>query len=86
MRGAGCTINDMWDRKLDKAVGEDDPTSCRQKSYVAQEKADRIPLCFYVYSQSEQRPGRWPTVISRPRKRLRFSACSCRLVWVYFSS
>lgn len=21
MRGAGCTINDMWDRKLDKAVG-----------------------------------------------------------------
>ena len=22
MRGAGCTINDMWDRKLDKAVGE----------------------------------------------------------------
>lgn len=22
MRGAGCTINDLWDRKLDKAVGE----------------------------------------------------------------
>ena len=22
MRGAGCIINDMWDRKLDKAVGE----------------------------------------------------------------
>lgn len=22
MRGAGCTINDMWDRHLDKAVGE----------------------------------------------------------------
>lgn len=22
MRGAGCTINDMWDRKLDKAVGK----------------------------------------------------------------
>ena len=22
MRGAGCTINDMWDRRLDKAVGE----------------------------------------------------------------
>lgn len=21
MRGAGCTINDMWDRRLDKAVG-----------------------------------------------------------------
>lgn len=21
MRGAGCTINDLWDRKLDKAVG-----------------------------------------------------------------
>lgn len=22
MRGAGCTINDMWDRKYDLAVGE----------------------------------------------------------------
>jgi 4-hydroxybenzoate polyprenyltransferase len=22
MRGAGCTINDLWDRNLDKAVGE----------------------------------------------------------------
>jgi 4-hydroxybenzoate polyprenyltransferase len=22
MRGAGCTINDMWDQKFDKAVGE----------------------------------------------------------------
>lgn len=22
MRGAGCTINDMWDRRLDKAVGK----------------------------------------------------------------
>jgi 4-hydroxybenzoate polyprenyltransferase len=22
MRGAGCTINDMWDKNLDKAVGE----------------------------------------------------------------
>jgi 4-hydroxybenzoate polyprenyltransferase len=21
MRGAGCTINDMWDRDLDRAVG-----------------------------------------------------------------
>lgn len=21
MRGAGCTINDMWDKRLDKAVG-----------------------------------------------------------------
>jgi 4-hydroxybenzoate polyprenyltransferase len=22
MRGAGCTINDMWDKNLDAAVGE----------------------------------------------------------------
>lgn len=22
MRGAGCTINDMWDQRLDRAVGE----------------------------------------------------------------
>lgn len=22
MRGAGCTINDLWDRDIDKKVGE----------------------------------------------------------------
>ena len=22
MRGAGCTINDMWDKNLDRAVGK----------------------------------------------------------------
>ena len=26
MRGAGCTINDMWDRNLDKGVGESPST------------------------------------------------------------
>jgi 4-hydroxybenzoate polyprenyltransferase len=25
MRGAGCTINDMWDKNLDKAVGKSAP-------------------------------------------------------------
>lgn len=25
MRGAGCTINDMWDSKIDKAVGPSFP-------------------------------------------------------------
>ena len=25
MRGAGCTINDLWDRNLDKAVGASGP-------------------------------------------------------------
>lgn len=40
MRGAGCTINDLWDRKLDKAVGEFILVSttvqsvCRCKTYV----------------------------------------------------
>lgn len=29
MRGAGCTINDMWDRNLDKAVGESESLSTR---------------------------------------------------------
>lgn len=26
MRGAGCTINDMWDMHLDKAVGQHSPS------------------------------------------------------------
>lgn len=30
MRGAGCTINDMWDRRLDKAVGA---SKCRYSSW-----------------------------------------------------
>jgi len=29
MRGAGCTINDMWDRNLDKGVGEIFPPQLR---------------------------------------------------------
>lgn len=48
MRGAGCTINDMWDRRLDKAVGEDHPMCCHRTSSALQEKADRDPLCVYV--------------------------------------
>ena len=27
MRGAGCTINDLWDRNLDNAVGAHAPTT-----------------------------------------------------------
>jgi hypothetical protein len=37
MRGAGCTINDMWDRNLDKGVGESPlpyPTHGWKSSYV----------------------------------------------------
>ena len=28
MRGAGCTINDMWDRNLDKGVGTSQHVVC----------------------------------------------------------
>ena len=30
MRGAGCTINDMWDRNLDKSVG-----MCRMSLFLS---------------------------------------------------
>ena len=33
MRGAGCTINDMWDRNLDKGVGAS--RCCRTFLYVS---------------------------------------------------
>ena len=29
MRGAGCTINDMWDKHLDKAVGQSESAAPR---------------------------------------------------------
>lgn len=29
MRGAGCTINDMWDKHLDKAVGQSESATPR---------------------------------------------------------
>lgn len=32
MRGAGCTINDLWDRDLDKAVGEEEQPSAASYS------------------------------------------------------
>ena len=33
MRGAGCTINDMWDRNLDKSVG----ASCSNILFIGTE-------------------------------------------------
>ena len=46
MRGAGCTINDMWDRHLDKAVGEPRSPSIRalsadRKKYFSERTKDR---------------------------------------------
>lgn len=37
MRGAGCTINDMWDQHLDKAVGQSPPRS-------------RVVVIIYIYN------------------------------------
>jgi 4-hydroxybenzoate polyprenyltransferase len=37
MRGAGCTINDMWDMQIDKAVGE----SCRRGRGLSHKKTKK---------------------------------------------
>ena len=45
MRGAGCTINDMWDRDLDKAVGEKPPVYlCHRLIRITIERTKNRPL------------------------------------------
>lgn len=36
MRSAGCTINDMWDRDLDRAVGEE----AEQRRFLRKAQSD----------------------------------------------
>lgn len=47
MRSAGCTINDMWDRNLDKAVGMLPITSTSESP------------CYTTFVQSAQNPDHW---------------------------
>jgi hypothetical protein len=51
MRGAGCTINDIWDRDLDKAVGEDGTLS----------RQAMVHQVFFTPSSPNQTPAacRW---------------------------
>ena len=63
MRGAGCTINDMWDKNLDKAVGE---------------FSLLILLLIIQRAVSKQGLGidRWQEATSITGRRLRFLACN----------
>lgn len=44
MRSAGCTINDMWDRNLDKAVGACCPSALSYfpLNHSVQNERDRV--------------------------------------------
>lgn len=47
MRGAGCTINDMWDRKIDQKVGACSVTRSRRskgKLTLGEERTKLRPL------------------------------------------
>ena len=46
MRGAGCTINDMWDKNLDKAVGAWTPfvSRCQVQHFL------------YIKARTKERP------------------------------
>ena len=44
MRGAGCTINDMWDHKLDKAVGTSDTTLSHIPNLMWTERTRARPI------------------------------------------
>ncbi len=44
MRGAGCTINDMWDKHLDKAVGKLPCLLSLRSNLKAQERTRERPL------------------------------------------
>ena len=46
MRGAGCTINDMWDKNLDKGVGAW-CSSCIQARLIS------IPIAYHAREDKE---------------------------------
>lgn len=66
MRGAGCTINDMWDKNLDKAVGKYRPTSSGPGALLD----DRFWL------QHVRKSGRWLEVTLRVVKHSYFLEAS----------
>ena len=70
MRGAGCTINDMWDTRMDRLVGED---SIETESSAAE--ADGLPRPL-TQLQSGPSFGRWRLVLSRTCRHSYFSAVS----------
>ena len=45
MRGAGCTINDMWDRNLDKSVG-----MCRMSLFLSLPCFTNYRIFMYLYA------------------------------------
>lgn len=76
MRGAGCTINDMWDRKLDANVGE---SSLEVWSVGTK-------LTSQLCQKRGQSPGPSLLVISRPFKLLSSSADSSLQDWLFCCS
>jgi hypothetical protein len=59
MRGAGCTINDLWDKNLDKLVGKYDTTCWDRKE----------PIYPAVLYQPELKLVLWQAIRLRQRKR-----------------
>lgn len=72
MRGAGCTINDLWDRKIDQQVGEVARFQFAQAAYVDH---------FMLTLQREPSCDLWRRVRLCHCKRSPFSDYSCQSDW-----
>ena len=62
MRGAGCTINDMWDRNLDKGVGRwlMAPSFAPSSHILCREDQDQASCCRAHHAHSGVRVPRAP--------------------------
>ena len=76
MRGAGCTINDMWDRNLDKGVGESFSTLPNTRL--------RVLVCSMLSSDRglDLDFGCRENQNASYRERKRYHPSSCRIPWV----
>ena len=76
MRGAGCTINDMWDRNLDKAVGKCHAFLPFPSLPVSPAFSDMNGGSSLCWTKLERRRDPWPGEISRRLKPSGFSVCN----------
>jgi len=68
MRGAGCTINDLWDRNLDNAVGASLPS---KSSLLTHALFSTYFFFFLIFQFSSSFLLRSKIIISNPRARAR---------------
>lgn len=83
MRGAGCTINDLWDKDYDRKVRGGKPGGKRGRGYKLSEIGyGKCPVCDFVLLRCLGPAAvHWPVVNSPHCKQWSSSRGSSLLLW-----